>query len=223
MISVFTFADRRTKLGTLALDVLITEEIDLPSRVTRYPVEDGSIISDHIALEPETLRIAGHISTADVAAFGFVLGNSGGATKLVDAIDQLRAMHQARALVTISTGQMLYRDYAFTSLNAVRSADGPGGNWLEVKAELTKVRKVTLKSAEVPAETAQAPAKGRAGKTATPAGKNATTTVAPPAAASTGTSTDLKSFSAAGEDAAAARGITPSGVYGRVLDTAGMR
>lgn len=182
MLSVLTFADRRTKLGALVLDCLISEEIDLPSKVTRYPVEDGSVISDHIALEPETVRIAGRVSTADVLAFGFVLGNSGGATKLVEAVDALRAMHAERAIIEISTGQMVYTDMAFTSLNAVRSADGDGGNWLDVRAELTKVRKVTLKSADVPAETAQEPAKGRAGKTATPAGRNATTTVAPPAA-----------------------------------------
>jgi hypothetical protein len=42
------FADRRSKLGGLALDVLASEEINLEGQVTQYPVEDGTVISDHI-------------------------------------------------------------------------------------------------------------------------------------------------------------------------------
>lgn len=169
MMTVLSFADRRTRLGSLVLDVLVSEEIDLAAEVTRYPVEDGTIISDHITQGVETVRIAGMVSTASVAAFSFT---GGGTLKLVDAVDMLRAMHKARALVTISTGQMIYTDMGFTNLNAVRSNDERGGSWLQVRGELVKVRKAQLRTAEVPEAPAQAPARGRAGETNKPAGKS---------------------------------------------------
>ncbi|PWC26411.1 phage baseplate protein [Teichococcus aestuarii] len=169
MMTVLSFADRRTRLGSLTLDVLVTEEIDMAAEVTRYPVEDGTLITDHITQGVETVRISGMVSTASVAAFAFT---SSGALKLVDAVEQLREMHKRRALVTISTGQMLYPDMGFTNLRAVRSNGERGGNWLEVQAELVKVRKARLRTAEVPA---QAPARGRAGETNKPAGKSSGT------------------------------------------------
>ncbi|HWX46878.1 MAG TPA: hypothetical protein VNZ61_02330 [Roseomonas sp.] len=182
MMTLLTFSDQRTKLGGLMLDVLVTEEINLDSDVTQYPVEDGTLISDHITQGAERIRISGLVSTADMAVFSF---GARGRSKLIDAIDTLRAMHKARALVTVSTGVMLYRDMAFTSMRAVRSSGEKGGSWLEINAELTKVRKVTLKTAEVPEAPAQGAAKGRAGKTNTPAGKSSGTSAS---TAATGTS-----------------------------------
>jgi hypothetical protein len=203
VFSFLQFQDRRSKLGGLILDVLVSEEIELEAEVTRYPVEDGTIISDHITQGPERLRISGLVSTADVTAFAFVTsavsllrGEDGpGATKLVDAIDLLRSMHKARALVTVSTGQMLYEDMGFTRLKAVRSNGDKGGNWLEINAELMKVRKVKLKTAEVPEKPAQGAAQGRTGTTNTPAGRSS--------ASSTGTGTT-------GTTAAAPRAVSPA-------------
>lgn len=183
MMITLNFSDRQTKLGSLSLDVLVTEEINLEADVTRYPVEDGTVISDHITQGPETLRISGLVSTADVLAFSFA---SPGMTKLIDAIEALRTMHRDRALIAVSTGQMLYRDMAFTSMRATRSNGERGGNWLEINAELTKVRKVKLRTAEVPEATAQGEAKGRAGKTNTPAGKSSATSTAAPQGSSGG-------------------------------------
>lgn len=193
MMTVFSFADRRTKLGALVLDVLVSEEVDLVAEVTKYPVEDGTIISDHITQGVETVRISGMVSTADVTAFSF---SAGGGYKLVDAVDQLRSMHKARALVEISTGQMIYTEMGFTNLKAIRSNDERGGNWLQVSAELVKVRKATLKTAEVPEKPAQAPARGRAGQTNTPAGRSSGTSAA--------------AASAAGATPPAAANVTPA-------------
>ncbi|WP_424139999.1 phage baseplate protein [Roseomonas chloroacetimidivorans] len=182
-MSFLEFSDRRSKLGGLILDVLVSEEITLEAEVTRYPVEDGAVISDHITQGVETIRISGLVSTADVMAFSYLSSavslfsdnEQPASTKLVDAVDMLRSMHKARALVTVSTGQMIYTDMGFTSLRAVRSNSDKGGNWLEIQAELTKVRKVTLKSAEVPENKAKGAARGRAGATNTPAGKSSPT------------------------------------------------
>lgn len=170
MPAVLEGVDRRTRLSTIFLDVLASEEINLPSSVTKYPVEDGAEISDHIVRESEEIRLAGTIALADVVA----LESGGGAeagSKLVDVIEALRKLHTDRALITCSTGQVVYKDYAIAGLNAVRTADADGGNWLTVRCELQKIEKVQLKTAEVP-ERAAAPASGRTGQTNKPAGKS---------------------------------------------------
>ena len=45
---VFGIGNVRTTIGTLKLDALIEERVTLSSRVTKYVVEDGSPITDHI-------------------------------------------------------------------------------------------------------------------------------------------------------------------------------
>lgn len=175
MTVVLSQNDRRTKLGVLLMDVLHSEKIDFNSEVTLYPVEDGTTISDHITEGPERLSISGVIATADVsdgstvsAAFGYALDNS---AKLIDVIEALRAMHKNREMITVSTGQLLHENMGFASLSAERTSDGGGGNWLSIRAELIKIRKVKLRSVDVPApETTAAPASGRAGETNKPAG-----------------------------------------------------
>lgn len=184
-VTVFDFNDRRSRLGTLVLDVLLTEEISFEAEATKFPVEDGGQpVTDHIVQGPKRLRISGNISTASIEAFAMLRDTGAtGPTKIVDALEALEQMWAARALVDVSTGQLLHRDMAFDGpIVARRSAGGDGGNWLEVSAELVRIRRVKLKTAEAPAAPAAAGtagdggAKGRAGKTAAKAGKATTTT-----------------------------------------------
>ena len=200
MSAVLQWSDRRTQLGILLLDVLMTEEIDFASQVTMYPVENGSTITDHVTQGVKTVRLGGLMSTANVSGAGSNVAGFGfgfdGSAKVIDVIESLETMHKTRALISVSTGQMVYQNMAFTSMNAQRSSDGKGGNWLSIKAELVEVRKVTLKTADVPAENVAAPAKGRAGATATAAGRttpdNTNSLIGPPRNA--GDSTIAKSL-----------------------------
>jgi len=168
MPAVIEGVDRRTVLSTIVLDVLVTEEIELPGKVTRYPVEDGTEISDNITVEAETVRLSGNVAIADAAAIESGAGDEAG-SKMVDVVEALRKLRKDRALVTCSTGQMRYADYAFESLKA-RRASSDGGAWLQIEANLVKVTKVELQTALVP-EKAKAPAKGRTGQTNQNAGR----------------------------------------------------
>lgn len=159
----------RSEIGALKLDLLVTEELELDGEVTKYPVEDGSLINDHVFQGSETVRIGGVVAEGSVETFSF---SSALGVKMADAIEVLRAMHKERALVTISTGKMVYTDMAFASMSASRSSDAEGGNWLNIKAELVKIRKVTLRTVDVPASPG---ASGRTGATQTPAGRSSPT------------------------------------------------
>lgn len=201
MPAVLEGVDRRSAIATIVLDVLVTEDVDLPGRVTRYPVEDGTEISDNVTVEAETLRLGGMVALADAAAIES--GRTAAGSRMVDVVEALRKLRRDRALVSCSTGQMLYRDYAFESLRATRSADGSGGNWLSVEAELVKITKVQLATAEVP-ERAQGDAAGRTGQTNKAAGRNGTAANRS-AAKSTATgqqqAAPRKSLAASGSDA----------------------
>jgi hypothetical protein len=177
MSILLTSTTIRASLGAILLDCLLSEEITYESQVTLYPVETGVEISDHITQGSKKVRISGVISTKDVSSgfgfsslFGYATDNS---AKLIDIVEAMEKMHSDRAIVDIYTNQILYETMAFTSLNISRSADQMGGNWASIKAELIKIRKVSLKTADVPAEEKTAePAKGRSGETNKPAGKS---------------------------------------------------
>jgi len=161
MISLL-FAKKST-VGFLTLDVLVSENLKLPSEVTKYPVEDGTEeISDHITQNNEELSITGRVASAEILSFDF--GQC--MTKLVDAVDQLRSMHKARIPFTVVTGLGKYEEMAFTNMSITRSNGADGGGWLDINADLRKLKKVAIKEAELPPDKAS-DSGGAKGKTGT--------------------------------------------------------
>lgn len=162
MISpISMFFPQKTTVGFLSFDILINENIKLPSDVTKYPVEDGTEISDHITQLNEEISITGRVSSSEVLSFQF----SSCMSKLIDAIDQMRAMHKAREPITVVTGLGQYTDMAFTSLSVTRSNGSDGGSWLDINADLRKLKKVALKTTDLPPDKASGSASGKTGKT----------------------------------------------------------
>lgn len=174
------FTNQLSQLGYLSLDVLTTETLTLPSDVTKYPIEDGSgDFTDHITAHNEELKITGQISAS--SSFGMEFGPLC-YSKMIDAIDQLRSMHQERNVFTIITGLGKYEDMAFTDLSIERSASGSGGQWLTINAGLRKIIKVTLKTTELPPDEnkTSGSAKGKSGKTEKKTGKGGQSSESPP-------------------------------------------
>lgn len=167
------FQTQQSQIGYLSLDVLVSENITLPSKVTEYPVEDGNEdISDHITAGNEEITINGAISAS--SSFGMEFG-SRCYSKLIDAIDQLRKMHKERKTFTVVTGLGKYEDMAFTNLTIDRNNSPTlGGQWLTINASLRKIRKVSLKQADLPPDNASTTsgAKGKTGATAKKAGQS---------------------------------------------------
>lgn len=176
LFSLF-FQNQHSQLGALFLDVLVSEQLNLPSKVTAYPIETGSgDISDHITMNNEELTITGAISAASsqLSLQNLSSGGSFGVefgpqcyTKLIDAIDQLRTMHRDRKPITIVTGLGRYEQMAFTNLTLDRSNSAQtGGQWLQINATLRKLKMVTLRHADLPPEKVSNQAtKGKTGTT----------------------------------------------------------
>ncbi len=138
-----------SKIGYLTLDVLVSESLDLPSEVTKYPVEDGNEdVTDHITAGNEELTISGGIASG--SAFGIEFGILC-YSKMIDAVDQMRKMHKERKTFTVVTGLGKYEEMAFTKLSLERNnSPQTGGQWLTINASLRKIRKVSLKQADLP-------------------------------------------------------------------------
>lgn len=156
---------KRTTIGILELDALLTENTSLRSKITEYPVEDGSVISDHITQEAEMLSIEGVIT-----GVGTQFNVSAGKAKLISAKETLRQLHRERELLTITTGMEIYTDFAIESCEISRKADG--GEQFDVSLTLKKIKKVTLRTEDIPPEKTSGSATGKAGKTKTNAGKS---------------------------------------------------
>lgn len=152
-----------TTIGALQLDALVSEGSSLRAKATEYAVEDGSPISDHVVLESERLKLSGWITPTNVIEM-----TADGRPKLLEAKATLRRIVSDRLGVTVSTGMDTYVDMVLESCDINRSNEG---DHFVVDMELVKIRKATLRTADIPPAKTSGSATGKAGSTKTPAGK----------------------------------------------------
>ncbi|MFY0477096.1 phage baseplate protein [Achromobacter marplatensis] len=167
-----------SSIGTVALDALLSEKTTLNSRATSYAVEDGPPVTDHVVQESEQLTLDGWVTAADITLLGGMRqrdgglggGSSGaGRSKLIGAKDALRKVHADRLPVSIATGMDVYVDFVMENCSIGRS--NGGGDRFEISASFKRIRKVTLRQADIPPEKTAGSATGKAGATRTNAGK----------------------------------------------------
>lgn len=176
---VFGLGGPQSLIGALPLDALLSEETRLSSNITSYPVEDGPPVTDHISQDAERLSLSGMVTAASITMFG-----AGGRSKLMAAKEALRLIHDQRLPITIVTGIDMYENFGMGDATIGRTNKG---DFLTIDCEFRKIRKVTLKEADIPPEqVAQAEgapagsgAKGKAGQTGAKGGKADTDTAAP--------------------------------------------
>jgi hypothetical protein len=162
---VFDSGTAKSSIGAILLDALLNEETALASQATAYAVEDGAPISDHVVQESERLSLAGWITAADTVLFG-----AGGRSKLITAKEAMRAIHRERLPVIVVTGLDTYTDMVMETCKISRDSKG---EFFEVSCEFRRIRKVTLRTADIPPEkvSGKGKAKGKAGATKANAGK----------------------------------------------------
>lgn len=150
-------------IGSVPLDALLIEDTELTANASKYPVEDGTVISDHITREPERLSMSGTITAAGITLFG-----AGGRSKLIAAKEAIRLIHEQRTPVTVVTGMDVYADYAMINAKVSRTN---AGEKITVDCEFQKIQKAQIKQADIPPERVNGSAKGKAGSTGANGGK----------------------------------------------------
>jgi len=160
-----------SSIGTLPLDALVNEKTTLTSRVTSFAVEDGPPVTDHVVADSEQLTLDGWVTAADISLLGGLRGAALGAgrSKLIGAKDALRKIHADRLPITITTGLDVYADFVMESCSIGRT--NGAGDRFELSASFKRIRKVTLRQADIPPEKTSGSATGKAGSTKANAGK----------------------------------------------------
>lgn len=153
----------QTSIDVLQLDVLLTEDTSLSAKATRYAVENGSPITDHVVLDSEMLRLSGWITPNNVYQM-----TAEGRPKLLDAKETLRKMLSDRKAITVTTGLDTYTDMVLEKCDIGRNNEG---DRITVDMELVKIRKAELRRADIPPDKTSGSATGKAGTTKTKAGK----------------------------------------------------
>lgn len=139
----------KTVIGDLILDASHIENIKYSSKLTDHYVENGSVISDHILLQPVSLSLEGSITDDSIDIVGYaqnifnlpnisfsnsILSNKG--PRQVAAYELLTGLYNSKSLVTV----VAYLD-TFTNMaieNLVFPNDANTGNRLFFKIELKK-------------------------------------------------------------------------------------
>lgn len=120
----------KTGINLISFDTMVSEEHRFTSRVTYFPVESGTIISDHIINEPDIVILSGLISDTPLNIFA-------PANRSVAAFNTLIQIHEKRQVVDIVTGIKVYKDMAITSIDVPRTIKT--GQSLTFNIELQKI------------------------------------------------------------------------------------
>jgi len=123
---------RKGAIGSLVIETTISETYSFSSTATKFPIEDGSMVSDHIVLDPEKIKITGFISNTPLDADPDNYAQQ--------AFEQLYTMWQAKELVDVDTKYVVYTDMCITSVSVPRTVQT--GQAIQFDVELQKIRKV---------------------------------------------------------------------------------
>jgi len=119
------------RIGGLTFDAILSEDHRSDYEVTQFPVEDGSIISDHFIRRPRTLTVEGAVSdlilsdptklpasrSYGAAESGTAIGRSSAAFR---ALEDLQSRGE---LFDVQTGLKLYRNMLMTSFSTTTTAE----------------------------------------------------------------------------------------------------
>jgi len=188
----------KAQIGFLKLDASLSETHNRTAKITDNEIEDGSIVSDHVKLNPKSLTINGQISDAPVSILGlgvssddilgaandFADGDKGAFEGLVknsrrtpaEAWEYLNQLLENRVPFSIVTGLQRYENMLLTSLSAPRSSKD--GKSLIFTGELRQVVIVESSTVKIPAFKLEKGGAANSGasksKLGKQAGKNAT-------------------------------------------------
>ena len=120
----------QSKVGTVSFDTMVTEEHRYTSRVTNYPVENGTIVSDHIINQPDVVVLSGLVTDTPLSILAPY-------NRSVAAFNALIDIHRKRQVVTVVTGIKVYYDMAIVTLDVPRTVKT--GQTLTFNIELQKI------------------------------------------------------------------------------------
>lgn len=105
------------QIGPVTVDASLSEEHRFPATLTENPVEDGTVFTDHVVLQPTVLELECRISDATQN-----IGNFRGPGTASDAFKALVNLQRSRETFIVSTGLNVYQNMMFEELSVPRVA-----------------------------------------------------------------------------------------------------
>jgi hypothetical protein len=148
--------DGGTATGVLEFDLLLNEAHNFQNTITQHPVEDGSVITDHIKNELISGSFSGMVSSHSIrlrtfSNFGDLVEDT---FSFVDAeqkaFDTLEEIWKARTPVTITTLMRVYNNVGITNIRTSKSADD--GRSITFEIGFRELKQVSLKRLQIEAD-----------------------------------------------------------------------
>lgn len=133
---------RPPEIGMVKLSLAESEQHQFSSRVTQFPVEDGSAMSDHIQNEPDKLTLQGFVTNSPIST----LDTSGPGTG-ENAFEALERIHRTREPVKVFTTLKEYTDMAMSEFSVPKNSQT--GETLRFSASFVKIKKVSSEVVQV--------------------------------------------------------------------------
>lgn len=114
------------KIDGYPIDLAITETLNLESTVTKYPIERGAKIADHVQNEPPTITLEGIVSDTPIGVIATDPTRqvvTGGALPSKDALTRLLAIRDAKEPVVIECNLGRFEQMIMTSLEVPKSKE----------------------------------------------------------------------------------------------------
>lgn len=123
-------------IGIITFDLILSEAHNLSSQVTEHPVEDGSVITDHIKNNLENGTLSALFTNFSIRR-RFQVENIA-----QTAHDEIKRIWKARQLVTITTVMEKYENVAIENVDEQRSADTGAATILNISFKKVEVKKL---------------------------------------------------------------------------------
>lgn len=138
------------ELGALKLDAVLAEKVSHSAVVTKFPVEAGAEMSDHIFLEPMIYTLKGVVSDYPLRWIGTSYVHADASTRALSAYAILREMHSERQPFEISaTGFLRMPNMGFLTFDSERTPRN--GQEFTFEATLQQLNIIELKTAQLTA------------------------------------------------------------------------
>jgi len=149
-----------SKIDSIELDILVEQEHKLESEVCEHPVEDGFPVADHVIRKPIKLSMVVGITQSPVTWLD-KLGQK--EDKVVNALMEFKRIYKDAQPITIITPTDIYSNMVMVSAAFPRNIENK--NLLRIPCEFVQIRKVSVKSADIPEGLVTADVKDSAGET----------------------------------------------------------
>jgi hypothetical protein len=149
-----------TKIGSIEVDILVEQEYSLESDVTEHPVEDGFPVADHVIRKPVKVSMVVGITQSPVTWLDR-LGQS--TDKVSNALTAFEQIYKNAQPITIITPSNAWENMVMTSARFPRTAENK--NLIRIPCEFTQIRRVKVKTTDIPQNIVDLSMINRAGET----------------------------------------------------------